>query len=124
MRELSAEAKAAYAANPAFEKAAETEVKQLLKKPNNDEQLRLYGLYKTGCNEDLAKAREAEEEEKKKRSIWNKMEEKKAEYKLTAWAKVLEDDGLTPEQAQEKYIAFVAELKEKYGFDPDRVITS
>lgn len=42
-RELSAKEKAAFAANPAFEKAAQRESKQLLKLPNTDELLDLYG---------------------------------------------------------------------------------
>ncbi len=42
-RELSAGEKAAFAANPAFEKAAERESKQLLKKPDTNELLDLYG---------------------------------------------------------------------------------
>lgn len=42
-RELSDKEKAAFAANPAFEKAAQRESKQLLKLPNTDELLDLYG---------------------------------------------------------------------------------
>lgn len=36
--------------------------------------------------------------------------------KRKAWQKVV-DEGVTPEQAQEKYVAVVGALKEKYGFE-------
>lgn len=39
--------------------------------------------------------------------------------KYNAWSK-LNDDALTPEQAQEKYVAKVEELKEKFGYDADK----
>lgn len=39
--------------------------------------------------------------------------------KHNAWSK-LNDDALTPEQAQEKYVAKVEELKEKFGYDADK----
>ncbi|KAL9600952.1 MAG: hypothetical protein Q9179_003035 [Wetmoreana sp. 5 TL-2023] len=40
--------------------------------------------------------------------------EGKAKY--NAWSKV-NDEGLTAQQAQEKYVKLVNSLKEKYGFD-------
>lgn len=39
--------------------------------------------------------------------------------KQSAWQKVV-DDNLTPEQAQEKYVALVNSLKEKYGYDANK----
>lgn len=39
--------------------------------------------------------------------------------KKRAWQKVA-DEGVTPEQAQEKYVALVEELKGKLGFDADK----
>ncbi|KAJ8124285.1 hypothetical protein O1611_g9356 [Lasiodiplodia mahajangana] len=107
----SKKALAAYAANPAFEKAAEREVKQLVKKPDITDLLRLYGLYKTGCDEDVV----AFKASKKAPRFYDFAGMKK----LESWEKTLKE-GLTPEQAQESYIAFVEELKEKYGFDPSK----
>ncbi|KAI1426488.1 acyl CoA binding protein-domain-containing protein [Xylaria sp. FL1777] len=104
-RELSAKEKAAFAANPAFEKAAERESKQLLKKPENTELLDLYGLYKVGCGEDI------------KDAATPGMFDLKGKAKLKAWQEFV-DQGLTAEQAQERYIALVEELKKKHGFDP------
>lgn len=40
--------------------------------------------------------------------------------KYNAWKKAVED-GITPEQAQEKYVALVEELKKKYGYDENKV---
>ncbi|KAI1276033.1 acyl CoA binding protein-domain-containing protein [Xylaria sp. FL0933] len=108
-RELSAKEKAAFAANPAFEKAAERESKQLLKKPDNDELLKLYGLYKVGCGEDVT--------EYQKGPKAPGMFDLKGKAKLRAWEGIVEE-GLTQEQAQERYIALVEELKKKHGFDP------
>ncbi|KAF2964443.1 hypothetical protein GQX73_g9136 [Xylaria multiplex] len=108
-RELSAKEKAAFAANPAFEKAAERESKQLLKKPENNELLDLYGLYKVGCGEDVT--------EYQKGPKAPGMFDLKGKAKLRAWEAILAE-GLTPEQAQERYIALVEELKTKHGFDP------
>lgn len=31
------------------------------------------------------------------------------------------DEGLTAEQAQERYVALVEKMKEAYGFDADKV---
>ncbi len=39
--------------------------------------------------------------------------------KKNAWQKIV-DDGLTAEQAQEKYVAYIEELKKKYGYDADK----
>ncbi|KAI0533605.1 acyl CoA binding protein-domain-containing protein [Xylaria digitata] len=110
-RELSAKEKAAFAANPAFEKAAERESKQLLKKPDNNELLDLYGLYKVGCGEDVT--------EYQKGPKAPGMFDLKGKAKLRAWEGILAE-GLTPEQAQERYIALVEELKTKHGFDPEK----
>ena len=35
---------------------------------------------------------------------------------MRAWQKLV-DDGVTPEQAQQRYVALVENLKEKYGYD-------
>lgn len=44
----------------------------------------------------------------------------KAKYKYQAWQKLV-DDGVTPEEAQERYVKKVEELKGKYGFDENKV---
>ncbi|KAI1436318.1 acyl CoA binding protein-domain-containing protein [Xylaria sp. CBS 124048] len=109
-RQLSDKEKAAFAANPAFEKAAERESKQLTKKPDNEELLELYGLYKVGCGEDVS-------DYQKGGSKAPGMFDMRGKAKLRAWEGIV-DSGATPEQAQERYIALVEKLKEKYGFDP------
>ncbi|KAJ2992460.1 hypothetical protein NUW58_g2163 [Xylaria curta] len=108
-RGLSEKEKAAFAANPAFEKAAQRESKQLLKKPDTNELLQLYGLYKIGCDEDVT--------EYHKPPKAPGMFDLKGKAKLKAWEGLLEEN-LTPEQAQERYIALVEQLKAKLGFDP------
>lgn len=30
------------------------------------------------------------------------------------------DEGITPQQAEEKYVALVNQLKDKHGYDPDK----
>ncbi|RWA09537.1 hypothetical protein EKO27_g5559 [Xylaria grammica] len=182
-RELSAKEKAAFAANPAFEKAAERESKQLLKKPDNTELLDLYGssslpnltgpflrnllvgehtptttpvyysLYKVGCGEDVTEYQKGPKApgmfdlknqtllEDRRDSIPTNLRARDTTFrarngkrravelinfhqmqgkaKLRAWEGILAD-GLTPEQAQERYIALVEELKTKHGFDPEK----
>jgi diazepam-binding inhibitor (GABA receptor modulating acyl-CoA-binding protein) len=44
----------------------------------------------------------------------------KGKAKKRAWQKVV-DEGVTPEEAQTKYIALIEKLKEEYGFDADKV---
>lgn len=44
----------------------------------------------------------------------------KGKAKKRAWQKIV-DEGVTPEQAQEKYIALIELLKTTYGFDADKV---
>jgi len=39
--------------------------------------------------------------------------------KKKAWQKVV-DDGVNPKQAEQKYVALVNELKDKYGYDPKK----
>lgn len=40
----------------------------------------------------------------------------KGKAKLSAWQKVV-DEGLTAEQAQEKYVEAIEKAKAQYGFD-------
>ncbi|KAI1775024.1 putative fatty acid binding protein [Hypoxylon cercidicola] len=92
--------------SPAFAKAQE-ESKKLTSKPDNDELLALYALFKIGNGEDFSKAEKPG------------MFDLKGKYKYNAW-KDLVDEGITPETAQERYVKKVEELKEKYGFDANK----
>lgn len=44
---------------------------------------------------------------------------KQGKAKKNAWQKVV-DEGTTPEQAQEQYVALVEELKAKHGYDANK----
>ncbi|GAP82859.1 putative acyl binding protein [Rosellinia necatrix] len=110
-RVLSDKEKAAFAANPAFQNAAERESKQLLKKPENSELLDLYSLYKVGCDEDVTEYQKGDKAPG--------MFDLKGKAKLRAWEAMI-TENLTPEQAQERYIALVEVLKNKYGFDANK----
>lgn len=39
--------------------------------------------------------------------------------KKNAWQKIV-DEGVTPEQAQERYVAQVEKMKEAYGYDENK----
>ncbi|KAK4041943.1 putative fatty acid binding protein [Parachaetomium inaequale] len=95
------------AQSEAFQKAV-VDSKKLLAKPDNDELLEIYALYKIGTGEDFASAAKPG------------MFDLKGKAKYNAW-KALVDDGLTPEEAQAKYAAKVEELKTKYGYDESKV---
>ncbi|KAK3324703.1 putative fatty acid binding protein [Cercophora scortea] len=43
----------------------------------------------------------------------------KGKAKYNAWSK-LNDDSLTPEEAQAKYVAKIEEMKATYGYDADK----
>ncbi|KAI8630467.1 acyl CoA binding protein-domain-containing protein [Xylariaceae sp. FL1651] len=112
MPELSENEKQAFAQNPAFDKAANRESKQLTSKPDTNDLLELYGLYKVGVNEDITPFRKGG---KKAPGMFDM----KGKYKLEAWEKIV-SEGLTQDQAQERYIAKVEALKEKCGFDANK----
>ncbi|TVY35426.1 Acyl-CoA-binding protein-like protein [Lachnellula subtilissima] len=68
----------------------------------------ILGLYKVATGEDISKAEKPG------------MFDLKGKAKKTAWqAKV--DEGLTSDEAKEKYVALVESLKEKLGYDADKV---
>ncbi|TLS30138.1 hypothetical protein PpBr36_03017 [Pyricularia pennisetigena] len=90
----------------AFKKAV-VDSKKLLKKPSNEELLELYGLFKVGTGEDISGAPAPG------------MFDLKGKSKKAAWQKVV-DEGVTPEQAQEKYVALVEKLKAAYGYDENK----
>ncbi|KAG9247034.1 acyl CoA binding protein [Calycina marina] len=85
-----------------------TDSKKLTAKPSNDELLELYALYKVGSKEDITKAPAPG------------MFDLKGKAKKNAWQKFV-DDGTTAEDAQTKYVALVENLKEKYGYDANKV---
>ncbi|KAM4056932.1 acyl coA binding protein [Hirsutella rhossiliensis] len=93
--------------SPEFEKAV-VDSKKLTGKPSNDELLDLYALYKIANGEDIAKAPAPG------------MFDMKGKAKKNAWQKLL-DEGVTPDQAQVKYVALVEDLKTKHGYDADKV---
>jgi diazepam-binding inhibitor (GABA receptor modulating acyl-CoA-binding protein) len=45
---------------------------------------------------------------------------KQGKAKRRAWQKIV-DEGLTVDEAQQKYVKLVEELKEKYGYDANKV---
>jgi diazepam-binding inhibitor (GABA receptor modulating acyl-CoA-binding protein) len=44
----------------------------------------------------------------------------KGKAKKRAWQKIV-DEGVTPEEAQAKYIELIEKMKETYGFDESKV---
>ncbi|KAF0641991.1 hypothetical protein NXS19_013457 [Fusarium pseudograminearum] len=92
----------------AFQKAVE-DSKKLTSKPGPTELLELYSLYKVGNGEDFTKAEKPG------------MLDLKGKAKYNAWKKVAEDDKLTPEAAQAKYVEHVEKLKKDYGYDANKV---
>jgi diazepam-binding inhibitor (GABA receptor modulating acyl-CoA-binding protein) len=88
-------------------KTAVADSKKLTSKPGNDDLLDLYGLYKVAIGEDIAKAPAPG------------MFDLKGKAKKNAWQKFV-DEGNTPDQAQEKYIAKVEALKESCGYDANK----
>ncbi|CCT64035.1 probable acyl-coenzyme A-binding protein (diazepam binding inhibitor) [Fusarium fujikuroi] len=91
-----------------FQKAVE-DSKKLTSKPNTDELLRLYGLYKVANGEDFSAATAPG------------MFDLKGKAKYNAWKKAAEEEKLTPDAAQVKYVELVEELKEKCGYDANKV---
>jgi diazepam-binding inhibitor (GABA receptor modulating acyl-CoA-binding protein) len=81
--------------------------KKLTSKPNNDELLELYALYKVATGEKIADAPEPG------------MFDLKGKAKKKAWQKVV-DEGITEEEAKSRYVTLVEKLKETYGYDADK----
>ncbi|KFA67704.1 hypothetical protein S40285_00916 [Stachybotrys chlorohalonatus IBT 40285] len=90
----------------AFNKAV-ADSKKLTSKPGNDDLLELYGLYKVATGEDISKAPAPG------------MFDLKGKAKKNAWQKVV-DDGTSPQQAQDQYIALVERLKTSCGYDENK----
>ncbi|KAL3590071.1 acyl-CoA-binding protein (ACBP)/diazepam binding inhibitor (DBI)/endozepine (EP) [Fusarium poae] len=96
------------AQSESFQKAVE-DSKKLTSKPGPTELLELYALYKVGTGEDFSKATAPG------------MFDMKGKAKYNAWKKVAEEDKLTPEAAQAKYVELVEKLKGTYGYDANKV---
>ncbi|KAL8942531.1 MAG: hypothetical protein Q9211_001356 [Gyalolechia sp. 1 TL-2023] len=103
---------------PAFEKAVK-DSRNLKAKPDNDELLQLYALFKQGSQDPPF----AEAPKPGMFDLTNQnamlsfgLGVLQGKAKHNAWQKVA-DEGLTDQQAQEKYVKLVDSLKEKYGFE-------
>ncbi|POR36296.1 Acyl-CoA-binding protein 1 [Tolypocladium paradoxum] len=83
----------------AFKKAV-ADSKKLTSKPSSDDLLALYDFHRRGHCQGARPGH--------------------AKAKKNAWQKVV-DEGVTPEQAQEKYVALVETMKETYGYDENKV---
>ncbi|KAF3482939.1 Acyl CoA binding protein family [Arthroderma uncinatum] len=90
-----------------FEAAAEAS-RKLLAKPSDDELLSLYALFKQG-----------KQDPPFEKAPSPGMFDLKGKYKYGKWKEIVEE-GVTPEQAQERYIALVEKLKAKYGYDESK----
>ncbi|KAK1072391.1 acyl-CoA-binding protein (ACBP)/diazepam binding inhibitor (DBI)/endozepine (EP) [Friedmanniomyces endolithicus] len=87
-------------------KKAVADSRKLKAKPTDTELLELYGLFKQGTQDPPFEQTKApgmfEIKEKAKRGAWEK----------------LVKDGVTPADAQKKYVALVMSLKAKHGYTP------
>ncbi|NBX68912.1 MAG: acyl-CoA-binding protein [Proteobacteria bacterium] len=81
-----------------FQRAAE-EIKQITKRPSNDELLSLYALFKQGTEGDVQGSRPG-------------MFDLKSRAKYDAWAKL---KGKSTESARSEYVKLVESLKQKYS---------
>ncbi|TEY40018.1 hypothetical protein BOTCAL_0441g00030 [Botryotinia calthae] len=82
--------------------------KKLTSKPGSDDLLEIYSLYKVAIGDDISKAEAPG------------LFDIKGKAKKKAWQEKV-DSGITADQAKEKYVAKIEELKEKCGYDPDKV---
>ncbi|KAF4950412.1 hypothetical protein FGADI_8231 [Fusarium gaditjirri] len=95
-----------------FQKAVE-DSKKLTSKPSTDDLLRLYGLYKVANGEDFSAATAP--------GVFDLKASFEGKAKYNAWKKAAEEEKLTPDDAQAKYVELVERLKEKYGYDANKV---
>ncbi|ELR04130.1 hypothetical protein VC83_02052 [Pseudogymnoascus destructans] len=94
--------------SPAFNQAV-MDSKKLVNKPTKDHLLEMYGLFKQATQDPPIEKSEAPG-----------AFDLKGKAKKRAWQKVV-DKGVTPEQAQEQYIALIEQLKATYEFDESKV---
>ncbi|CAG8972510.1 hypothetical protein HYALB_00001202 [Hymenoscyphus albidus] len=90
----------------AFETAV-TDSKKLTSKPNSDDLLSLYGLYKVAHGEDITKAETPG------------MFDIKGKSKKKAWQTVV-DEGIDAETAKQRYVDLVEKMKVTYGYDANK----
>ncbi|KAK8051451.1 acyl CoA binding protein [Apiospora rasikravindrae] len=90
----------------AFKKAV-VDSKKLTSKPSNDHLLEMYALYKIGTGEDI------------KAAPAPGMFDIKGKAKAKAWQGKV-DEGVTPELAQEQYVALIDKCKAEYGYDENK----
>ncbi|CAD6439169.1 04e413b1-e518-4aeb-8e7b-432d57d0c6d6 [Sclerotinia trifoliorum] len=81
---------------------------KLTSKPASDDLLELYSLYKVAIGDDISKAEAPG------------MFDIKGKAKKKAWQEKV-DSGITSDEAKEKYVAKVEELKQSCGYDADKV---
>ncbi|KAI1908811.1 acyl-CoA-binding protein (ACBP)/diazepam binding inhibitor (DBI)/endozepine (EP) [Ophidiomyces ophidiicola] len=95
------------ARTPEFDAAVEAS-RKLLAKPSDDELLMLYALFKQGMQDP---------------SFENAPTpgtfDFKGKYKYNEWKKLV-DAGVTPEDAQQRYVDLIERLKAKYGYDESK----
>ncbi|KAK3939809.1 acyl CoA binding protein-domain-containing protein [Diplogelasinospora grovesii] len=89
-------------------KQAVVDSKKLTSKPSNEDLLEIYSFYKVATGENFDKAPAPG------------MFDLKGKAKYNAWKKVVQEDALSAEQAQEKYVAKIKEMKGKYGYDANK----
>ncbi|KAH8804744.1 acyl CoA binding protein-like protein [Xylogone sp. PMI_703] len=89
-----------------FETAV-TDSKKLTSKPSNNDLLELYALYKVATGEDFSKATAPGTFDLKG----------KAKYR--AWKEIVEE-GVSQEQAKERYVKLVERLKNECGYDANK----
>ncbi|KAI9882305.1 MAG: hypothetical protein M1823_005948 [Watsoniomyces obsoletus] len=90
--------------SPQFQKAVE-ESRKLTAKPTNDELLELYALFKQATQDPPI-------EESDSPGAFDL----KGKAKKRAWQKIV-DEGVTPSEAQTRYVELVETLKNNYGFE-------
>ncbi|KAH6958504.1 acyl CoA binding protein-domain-containing protein [Fusarium avenaceum] len=95
------------AQNQAFQTAV-VDSRKLTSKPGPTELLELYALFKVSNGEDFSKATKPG------------MLDLKNKAKYNAWKKAVEEDELTPEAAQQKYVELVEKLKVSHGYDANK----
>ncbi|WEW59748.1 acyl-CoA-binding protein (ACBP)/diazepam binding inhibitor (DBI)/endozepine (EP) [Emydomyces testavorans] len=94
--------------NPDFEAAVEAS-RKLLAKPTDDELLMLYALFKQGMQDPPFET-----------APEPGTFDFKGKYKYNQWKKLV-DEGVTAEEAQQRYVALIEKLKAKYGYDESKV---
>ncbi|KAF7903968.1 hypothetical protein EAF00_001302 [Botryotinia globosa] len=90
----------------AFETAV-ADSKKLTSKPESGDLLEIYSLYKVAIGDDISKAEAPG------------LFDIKGKAKKNAWQEKV-DSGITADQAKEKYVAKIEELKKSCGYDANK----